>query len=415
MTAKTENGQHKILSTCVDFFDYCYHADGLFSEHDIDVLMGDLAAAGFARVYWRVSAVGRLLYPTKVASMYVFDGRPQSRVIVNSIRSYDMLATGAKYARRHNLAFIPWLTILDDDCTGYSCFDRVDDPAACPCENPLYNPFLEQYPHVQKKHLFRDEYMQGVLCYAEPDAVAFQQAVVAEIMEYDVDGILFSIHSHVSYRGVEDRDLYGFNAPVLARYRDRYGVDLRQNPERLDMEKALAVRASFWDEFLQNIWTYVNRLGRKFIMMIEIPDALKGGIWHDVNVKIGRYQWNWPAWIRAGGPESLILNTVHGSFTRELGDWLNSLAETQAARFILSYNPLPDERIFQPEFTDEYRDFILQAMRETPISELCCYETQHLSRYGNRLMGAVAAAHAMLAAEPGLSPRIRSKNSEKET
>jgi hypothetical protein len=380
----------------VDFFDYCYHAEELFSEEDVAALMADLAACGFERVYWRVSAVGRLLYPTRAAAMYVFDGRPQSRTIVRSIRAYDMLATGAKHARKHGLTFIPWLTVLDDDCTGYSCPERAADPSECPCENPLYNPFLECRPHVQKKHLLRDEYMQGVMCYAEPEAVAFQKAVVAEIMEYDVDGILFSIHSHVSYRGVPDRDLYGFNDPVVRRYREWYGVDLRRHPERLDPEKGLAVRASFWDEFLADIWSEVNRRGRKFIMMIEIPDALKGGIWHDVDVKIGRYRWNWPDWVRAGGPESLILNTVHGDFTPELAAWLESLYATRPARFILNYNPLPGERIFQPEFATRYRDFVVRALRETPIAELCCYETEHLSRHGNRLMKAVAAARDIL-------------------
>lgn len=392
----SKGGDGKVISTCVDFFDYCYNAGGVFSEGDVEMLMKDIADAGMKRVYWRVSAVGRLLYPTKAASMYVFDGRPQSRWIVDTINSYDMLEVGAKYARKYGLTYIPWLTVLDDDCTGFSCYDLADDPSECPCENPLYNPFLESNPHVQKKHLLKDDYMKGVMSYAEPDAVAFQKRVVEEIMGYDVDGILFSIHSHVSYRDVEDRDMYGFNDAVANRYKEWFGVDLRKSPESLDMEKALDVRASFWDEFLKDVWTYVNGLNRKFIMMIEIPDHLKGGIWHDVNVKIGRYKWNWESWIRENGPESIILNTVHGDFTDALAEWINGLYQKEPARLILSYNPLPDERIFTPGFDCEYRDFILRAMRETEITELCCYETHHLSRHEKMLMEGVAEAASIL-------------------
>jgi hypothetical protein len=409
METKVNSKEGKIISTCVDYFDYCWHSDGMFSEEDVDLLMEDLAKTGISRVYWRVSAIGRLLYPTKVASMYVFDGRPQSRWVVDSINAHDMMESGSKYARKHGLTFIPWLTVLDDDCTGFNCYDLAENPSECPCENPLYNPFLEKNPHLQKKHLLKDDYMKGVMTYCEPEAVDFQKRVVDELMEYDVDGILFSIHSHVSYREVPDRDMYGFNPPVIARYAEKHGVDLSRNPESLEMDKALEVCAEFWDIFLEDVWTKVNAMGRSFIMMIEIPDHLKGGIWHDVNVKIGRYKWHWEKWLDARGPESIILNTVHGGFTDGLGEWIDDLAAKRPdGRFILSYNPLPDERIFRESFVGEYRDFILNALRETAAKELCCYETQHLSRHDKLLMRGVSEAADILAKEGVLSCPLNS-------
>jgi hypothetical protein len=108
--------------------------------------------------------------------------------------------------------------------------------------------------------------------------------------------------------------------------------------------------------------------------------------------------------LDARGPESIILNTVHGGFTDGLGEWIDDLAAKRPdGRFILSYNPLPDERIFRESFVGEYRDFILNALRETAAKELCCYETQHLSRHDKLLMRGVSEAADILAKEGVLS------------
>jgi hypothetical protein len=71
-------------------------------------------------------------------------------------------------------------------------------------------------------------HLPGVPCYDYDEAVEFRLELVREQLGYGVDGLYLSLRSHADqatpYR---QTDFFGFNDPVVAEFRRRYGVDLR--------------------------------------------------------------------------------------------------------------------------------------------------------------------------------------------
>ena len=87
-------GTGLILSTTIDFLDYCWSETdpdvGHFTEAQYEEVIRSLANAGIGKDYLRVDACGLTLYPTKVGKQYPGDGRePGSTNLVKTLAKYD--------------------------------------------------------------------------------------------------------------------------------------------------------------------------------------------------------------------------------------------------------------------------------------------------------------------------------------
>ena len=88
-----------------------------------------------------------------------------------------------------------------------------------------------------------------------------------------------------------------------------------------------------------------------------------------------------------------MLLSVHGVYSEALRDWIDQLHQSQAARFVLNWDPHPVPN------AQAYRDFALNALRKTDVTEFCYYETYYLTQNSNTRLKGVAEAHNILSSE----------------
>ncbi|MBI3923116.1 MAG: hypothetical protein HY318_16975 [Armatimonadetes bacterium] len=143
----------KTVSTTIDFLDYCFYrtdpATGYFTEQQYEEVIRALAQAGFAKIYLRVDACGRTLYPSTAGTRYRGDGRePGSTFLLKTLKRYDPAAKTIELGHKYGLQVWCWYAFLDDEATmvhygpGSNLGRRYG-------EYPLKDPFLVQNPHLQ--------------------------------------------------------------------------------------------------------------------------------------------------------------------------------------------------------------------------------------------------------------------------
>ena len=153
--ARGDESQRPIISTTIDFLDYCFSrtdpANGYFTEEQYDEVIRSVADAGVAKIYLRVDVCGLTLYPTKVGKQYGGDGRdPGSTYLVNTLNRYDPAAKTVELGHRHGLEVWAWDTLFDDEATMvYYGADTEPELRRRFGEYPLKAPFLIENPQFQ--------------------------------------------------------------------------------------------------------------------------------------------------------------------------------------------------------------------------------------------------------------------------
>jgi hypothetical protein len=72
-------------------------------------------------------------------------------------------------------------------------------------------------------------YNKGVGCYDYDEVLEFRLKVVRELLDYGVDGLYLSMRSHSNQIcSFTQKDMFGFNDPIVTEYKRRYGLDLRK-------------------------------------------------------------------------------------------------------------------------------------------------------------------------------------------
>ncbi|SFC19575.1 hypothetical protein SAMN05421747_10631 [Parapedobacter composti] len=101
--------------------------------------------------------------------------------------------------------------------------------------------------------------MAGTPCEGYPEVTDYWLRQVKNAMEMGFDGVDFRLQNHSSM--VTDYVEYGYNEPIVARYRDKYGVDILQ--EEADPLKIMQVRGAFYADFLEQAASLIHSYGKK--------------------------------------------------------------------------------------------------------------------------------------------------------
>ena len=142
----------------------------------------------------------------------------------------------------------------------------------------------------------RNPYLPASLCEAYSEVQSWWLGWVDECIRAGVDGLVVRISNHSCY--TDHQEEYGFNEPVLAEYRRRYGAD--PDVDLYDPELFGALRGEFFDQFL---WAAKRRLaafGRRLEAYIEVESFRRDGPLARQVTRPGNIVFNWRDWLRSG-------------------------------------------------------------------------------------------------------------------
>jgi len=314
--------KHKIIMN-VDFDDeVCFRREPI-TVADIKEMLGRCKAMGVDTVIWRFSVGGRVHYHSNVSDrvdvpvdiadikqagesgLWFTKPAGPSRaygdkedytnrrcVTANKARvilsNYDPLQVAREFTTELGLDLYIWLDMFDEYHPG------------------LCSRFLRENPRL--RWLSRDgkRYFEGLRAYGFSECVENQLDVLRELAAYEPEGIYFSssCHSRFKDRTGEWKES-GFEEPVVARYRERYGIDIREQP--FDMEKWHRIKGEFITEFFVEAKKVLDPCGIKLMLPAPIGDHVMWDypLWSGRSV--AEFYCDWRTWADRGIADSLVV------------------------------------------------------------------------------------------------------------
>jgi hypothetical protein len=241
----------------------------------------------------------------------------------------------------------------------------------------------------------KNEYLPTALCEAYPQVRDFWIHMVEECLEAGVDGVDFRIENHSTH--TDDPFSYGFNAPVLDKYKNKYGSC--PSHQKADLEKMAEIRGGYYTTFLQEAKRRIANAGKKCHVHMNAeflrPDP-----------PISRclaYPWNirfdWLEWLRAGIMDEATLRTF--SFTPDfvLADLFSN---TLISRCRDQGIPLNYTRYIQP--SEQYVHDLEKVFLDGRFQSFIIYETANFLKFDEH--------DGIIVKKPDLVQAIRSKATE---
>ncbi len=287
-TAMSVKPKEKIMN--VDYFDLCWEVtkrgEGLYDESRIEQLIVKCAKEGFDTLHWRVSECGKVAYHSRVMTMFDAEYRLCANFLGEILKRFDPLEVAANYARKYGLKIYPWVTLFDSYYPGLE--DRFF------AEHP-------QYLMISRDGL---QAFKGVPCYAYPEVRQYRLAEVKELMQYDVDGILYCVsNSHTPAEPVPE-DFWGYNDPVVEEYKRRYGVDIRKEDD-FDREAWYRLQGEYLTQYLREVRAELKKQAQKMIVVLKREKYSIGGgaVYPALRIDI-----DWRSYIQEGIAEGLVFH-----------------------------------------------------------------------------------------------------------
>lgn len=267
--ASAQKLSDKELTLNLDFFDVCIGTDVWdMSDHrgEMERLMAIAAHFGVDRILFRVSICAVEAYHTKVMTMAderAFAGRhteildtPVANIpsliprMARLLRETDPLADAVEFGHKHGMEVWAWLTLYDSMIYA--------PPGEFFRENP-------QYTWVSRDGT---THIPGIPAYAYPRVREYRLAQVDELLDYGVDGIYMSMRSHSPWpAGRSGAREYGYNEPVIAEYRRRWGTDPRDAaPGSLEELRFVKLKGDFLKLFLSEAAQRCRARGKRLAM-----------------------------------------------------------------------------------------------------------------------------------------------------
>ena len=109
------------------------------------------------------------------------------------------------------------------------------------------------------------QYMKGTHCEAYKEVRDYWLEQVEQMLEYGADGIDIRLQCHST--GVVDYINYGYNEPILKRFRQLYQRDPDIN--KADFSKIMQIRGDFFYQFLYETKKVINQAGKKLMMHLR--------------------------------------------------------------------------------------------------------------------------------------------------
>lgn len=187
--------------------------DALYSAERVHRDVASWAEAGVTTVFWRVTGVGRVAHQSKVEWMPTEDEKatlPTSiKPAVETLKVYDPLEVGIEACRKNGMKIYAWVDMFDEYWLGSQGRFTTENPE---CQ------------FVDRSGLI---YFKGVPCYAYPQTREFKLKHIAEVSEYQPDGVYLSCRAHGNHwNQFQQIGMFGYNEPVVNEYERRTGVNL---------------------------------------------------------------------------------------------------------------------------------------------------------------------------------------------
>ncbi len=261
--------------------------DGVYPRAKLQAVIRRAAEVGFTRINFRIAVCGRVAMRPKK-----FKERPDHHaVFVKTLETYDPFAAAVETAHEVGIECYAWLTPFDDAGSG------------CSREKPgkLQSRFSHEHPELQLRSRDGKDCMWGVYCFGHPEVVTYCLGHVDEVLAYEPDGVLFSnrTHSNMKLRQTE----YGFNPPVIERYRKLYGGDPRE-PGHYDLAKFSRVQGDFYTDYVRQASQHVRKAGAKLAMAVSWQRNGK------IAPRLGALDkcfWQWERWLDEGLVDELVI------------------------------------------------------------------------------------------------------------
>jgi len=202
--------------------------DILGSPEAIDAMVRRLGEAGFLTLYWEVWGVGSFTYYTKIERVYhaTESASEYSKRLSDALSRFDPFRVAVNSCRKYGLEIYPVIVMAYEGvhpASGWRLPDMNTDPWA------VYTSFARQHP----EYLWRGrsgEVSYWSLSYAYPEARAYRIALLKELLDYGVNGLLLDfnrdpIENALTYLDLSGTNRYGYEAPLVEGYNQKHGVD----------------------------------------------------------------------------------------------------------------------------------------------------------------------------------------------
>ncbi len=175
----------------------------------------------------------------------------------------------------------------------------------------------------------RNAYLSGSLCEGDTEVQGFWLSWISDCIMAGVDGVDVRISCHSSW--TDTPMIYGFNEPVLAEYKRRYGVD----PDVESYDPALLgdLRGDFFDQFLGAAKARLSAAEIRMQLHVEVESFRSDAAPSRVRTRPGNITFHWRRWLRTGLADEVTLFARAWMPARVLADAFvqDVLAEVKAA------------------------------------------------------------------------------------
>lgn len=217
----------------VDVNDEVWFRKHAMTEGDVGELVAKMKQNGCQTLLIRCGCLGHLPYRTELSypvdafdpedvranpapgiikdvEQFIAQRVPWQKRYAEVIRAFNPPEVFIREAHKQGMKAIVWIDIFDDYFPGYK------------------SKFLEEHPHCQWVGRDGKTYFRGLTDYAWPEARAFRVAQARELLDLGADGIHCSTSAHCRHLpNVKELDFYGYSEPVVAAFKEKYGVDIR--------------------------------------------------------------------------------------------------------------------------------------------------------------------------------------------
>jgi hypothetical protein len=213
------------LTMDLDFHDMAYISRG--SRAELEELFDSMAAAGFHATIMDCCWCGTALYHSNLLPVFTNRGGfASAQRLAAILRERDPLAEAIHLGRQRNIQVLAYFRMLEE---AYAPFDGHEFFARHP-----------EYWWQSRCGMYR---LVGWPCYNYPEVREHMLTRVDDLVEHGVDGFLFGLaRTHIPYFNAERQnaagETFGYNPPVVAEFKRRYGVDLSRFDHIEDAETA---------------------------------------------------------------------------------------------------------------------------------------------------------------------------------
>jgi hypothetical protein len=297
------------------------------TEADIGQFLRRLKDCGVEGVAWRLTCLGQAHYRSRVLSPPQFDAEDwrawcdwssQQRDfsksaagsvhdagrravwtdwIAGTLKAMDPPEVGRRVCRDLGLKFLCWVDLFDGWFPG------------------CYDPFLRAHPQFCWTARDGRTALRGAASYAFPETADRLVRVVEEINRYRPDGLYLclSCHSlHVPEHPEALRDGFGFEAPVIERFKTRFGRGPATGDA--DRERLDAVRGEFMTALFERVRGALRSSADLWLPLplgartVETSPYMSGSVAFS-------YANEYDAWMARGLAQGIVLGDYEHIFT----------------------------------------------------------------------------------------------------